>query len=151
MSQSSFKYPPGGLLQVKGVVSKKELLDPKQRDANGDPCLLVIKNGTATGVTLGRGTGLQSIVRTYNKQGVEATSWELAIYPYDKEHAPFSQGGDSGSIVVDGEGQIVGMITGGTNGIQTSSADVTYVTPYHWLQDRIAEAFPNSFHYPIQK
>ena len=61
--QLDFKYPLGGLLQVKGVVKEAELRSPKQLDANGEECLLVVKNGKTTGVTIGRVTGIESVIR----------------------------------------------------------------------------------------
>jgi hypothetical protein len=46
------------------------------------------------------------------------------VYSYSHDSGPFSDGGDSGSIVVNGKGQIVGLLTAG-NGV-TDSTDVTY-------------------------
>ena len=142
----SFEYPVDSLLKVKGVVKEDEIRKPKQLDANGEPCFIVIKNGRTTGVTIGRGTGIESFVRDC-KNGVEGTSMEMAIYPYSYRDGAFSAKGDSGSIVVDGQGRIVGMITAGTG--STDSTDVTYLTPYFWLEERVKQAFPNSYLYPI--
>jgi hypothetical protein len=72
---------------------------------------------------------------------------EMAIYAYGHRDGAFSAEGDSGSIVVDGQGRIVGMITGGTGA--TDEADVTYLTPYFWLEERVKQAFPESYLYPI--
>ena len=146
-SRSFFKYPVGGRLKVKGVVEEDEIRKPKQLDANGEECLIVIKTGKTTGVTIGRGTGIESFVRTYDVYGIRRTSMEIAIYPYSHRDGAFSAPGDSGSIVVDGQGRIVGMLTGGTGA--TDSFDVTYLTPYFWLDERIKQAFPKSFLYPI--
>ncbi|KAM6489864.1 hypothetical protein JOM56_013416, partial [Amanita muscaria] len=41
--------------------------------------------------------------------------------------------GDSGSIIADPMGRIVGLLTGGSG--QTDSTDVTYATPFYWLLD----------------
>jgi hypothetical protein len=145
--RSDFKYPVGGLLQVKGVVKEAELRNPKQLDANGEECLLVVKNGKTTGTTIGRGTGIESIIREYDEYGIKRTSMEFTVYPYSHRDGAFSARGDSGSIVVDGQGCIVGLLTGGSG--MTDSTDVTYVTPYFWLEERIKNAFPNSYLYPI--
>jgi hypothetical protein len=134
-------------LKVKGVVKEDEIRKPKQLDANGEECLIVIKNGKTTGATIGRGTGIESFVREYDHYGIKRTSMEIAIYPYSHKDGAFSAGGDSGSIVVDGQGYIVGMLTGGTGA--TESTDVTYLTPYFWLDERVKQAFPNSHLYPI--
>ena len=48
-------------------------------------------------------------------------------------------------VVVDGLGRIMGLLTGGTG--LTEAADVTYLTPYFWIEKRIKQAFPNSFLY----
>ncbi|KAF9505055.1 hypothetical protein BS47DRAFT_1374340 [Hydnum rufescens UP504] len=146
--RSSFKFPVGALLKVKGVVGEDDLCRPKQLDANGEPCLLVVKNGNTTNVTLGRGTGLESIVRTIDEYGVQMTSREFAIYPYSRKDGPFSAPGDSGSIVVDGNGRIVGLLTGGSGA--TDATDVTYITPYYWLEKRIKDVFPDSYLYPMK-
>ncbi|KAH8115251.1 hypothetical protein DFH11DRAFT_1688466 [Phellopilus nigrolimitatus] len=123
---SSFNYPIGGLLQVKGIVEEEEIRQPKSLDANGEECLILIKNGRSTGVTIGRGTGIESF----------STSMEIAIYPYSHKDGAFSAPGDSGSIVVDGLGRIVGLLTGGSG--KTDSTD------------KIKKAFPNSYLYPIK-
>jgi hypothetical protein len=114
---------------------------PKQLDADGERCLLVIENGRSTHDTFGRGSGIESFVlvdcansvRTINEYDLQETSKEFAVYPY----SPFSAPGDSGSIVTDGQGRIVG------------TTDVTYVTPYFWLQQRI-KVFPGSHLYPME-
>jgi hypothetical protein len=134
-------------LKVKGVVKEDEIRKPKQLDTNGEECLIVIKNGKTTGVTIGRGTGIESFVRQYDDYGIKRTSMEIAIYPYSHRDGAFSAKGDSGSIVVDWQGRIVGMLTGGAGAIE--STDVTYLTPYFWLDERVKQAFPNSYLYPI--
>ena len=68
--RSDFKYPLGGLFQVKGVVKKAELRSPKQLDANGDKCFLVVKNGRTTEVTIGRVTGIESVIREYGEHPI---------------------------------------------------------------------------------
>ena len=36
-----FKYPPGGLLQLQGVVNEAELHSPTMLDKNGEACLFI--------------------------------------------------------------------------------------------------------------
>ena len=146
-ARTSFKYPRGRLLQFRGVIKEHELRHPTMLDRNGEECLLVIKNGKGTGVTIGRATGIMSFVREYFEDGTHGTSMELAIYPYGHGDGAFSAPGDSGSIVVDGKGRIVGLLTGGAG--MTDSTDVTYATPFYWLFERIKEHFPNAHLYPI--
>jgi len=147
--RSSFEYPVSGLLQVKGIVKEEEIRQPTSLDANGEECLIVIKNGKSTGVTIGRGTGIESFVRVYHDYGIKSTSTEIAIHPYNHKDGAFSAPGDSGSIVVDGLGRIVGLLTGSSG--TTDSTDVTYVTPYFWVEEQIKKAFPDSYLYPIKE
>ncbi|KZT05709.1 uncharacterized protein LAESUDRAFT_726637 [Laetiporus sulphureus 93-53] len=145
--RSDFKYPPGGLLQVRGVVKDDEIRKPQQLDANGEKCLIVVKNGKTTGTTLGRLAGMESFVRRYPEHGIKKTSIEIAVYPYSNKDGAFSARGDSGAIVVDSKGRVVGLLVGGagTNG----EFDVTYLTPYWWIEKQMKKVFPNCFLYEI--
>lgn len=144
---TNFKYPRDGLMQLRDFVKDGELRHPTMLDANGEQCLIVVKNGAATGVTLGRATGIESFVREYKDYAIYSTSMEIAVYPYSHKDGAFSARGDSGSVVGDANSRIVGMLTGGAG--QTDSTDVTYVSPYYFLDGRIKKAFPNSYLYSI--
>ena len=79
---------------------------------------------------------------------------EFARYPLrlpstrtSHEDDAFSTPGDSGSIVADGEGRIDGILTGGAG--RTDSTDVSYLSPYYWVERHITAAFPNAHLYPI--
>jgi len=146
-SRTSFKYPRGGLLQLRDVAKENELRNPTTLDTNGEKCLIVVKNGNTTGVTIGRATGIESFVREYCGTPSESTSMEVAIYPYSHQDGAFSAPGDSGSIIADANSRIVGILTGGAG--QTNSTDVTYASPYYWVEERIKKAFPNSYLCPI--
>ena len=61
--------------------------------------------------------------------------------------APFSAPGDSGSILTDGKERIVGILTGDAG--LTGSTDVTYVSPYYWVEERIKAVFLNVHLHPI--
>ncbi|KAG7098281.1 hypothetical protein E1B28_000244 [Marasmius oreades] len=89
-------------------------------DASGEDCLIV-KNGDRH---QDHATGIES---------------------HNDGH--FSAPRDSGSVVTDANGRIVGMITGGTG--LTGSTDITYVTPYYFLDECIKKVFPNSYLFPI--
>lgn len=39
----SFIYPLGGLLQVEGLVSEREIRQPQQRDSDGEECIIVLQ------------------------------------------------------------------------------------------------------------
>ncbi len=136
-------------LQARGIVQPEDVRNPKHRDDNDEPCLFVIKNGRTSGTTLGRATGLESFTRTFDEYGIKQTSTEIAIVSYGraKGHSgePFSRKGDSGSIVLDRAGRILGMVTGGAG--NADSMDISYATPYGYLDKKIREAFPKSFLY----
>ncbi|KAF5387096.1 hypothetical protein D9615_001610 [Tricholomella constricta] len=142
---SNFEYPRGGLLQVKDVMKDDEIRKPQQLDANGEKCLIVVKNGKATGTTIGRLSGMESFVRRQPEHGIKKTSIEIAIYSYSHKDGAFSAPGDSGAIVVDSKGRIVGMIVAGAGAMEEN--DVTYLTPYWWIEEQIKKVFPDCFLY----
>lgn len=142
---TSFKYPRNRLLPLRGVIEEDEMCFPNMHDADGEQCLIVIKNGCTTGVTIGRATGIKSFVREHFPDGTQKTSKEWAILAYDHESGAFSAPGDSGAIIVDGKGRIGGLLTGGTG--QTAATDVTYASPFYWLLQRIQNHFPNAHLY----
>jgi hypothetical protein len=146
--QSDFRYPLGGLLQVKGVVKEAEPCSPMQLNAEGEECLLVVKNGKTTGVTIGRLTGIESVIREYDEFGLTGTGKRTSlVYSESHKDGLFSAPGDSGSIVVDGEGRLVGLLTGGSGTVE--STDVTYIVPYFYLEESVMKVFPGCFLYPI--
>ncbi|KAH9033043.1 hypothetical protein EDB84DRAFT_1270390 [Lactarius hengduanensis] len=141
-NRASFQYPLGGLLPVQGVIAEDELRRPQTHDADGEPCSMVIKNGSATGTTIGRANGIKSFVRQHFPDGNHETSMEWAILGHGLSSRGFSAPGDSGAIIVDGKGRIGGLLTGGSG--RTDSTDVTYATPFYWLlEECIKTRFPN--------
>ena len=88
--RSSFEYPVRGLLQIKGMLKEEEIHQPTLLDKKGEECLIVIKNGNSTGVTIGRGSGIESFIREYSDYGIKSTSMEIAIYPYNHKSDTFS-------------------------------------------------------------
>jgi hypothetical protein len=129
-------------------VKDKEIRQPQHLDANGEKALLVVKNGSTTGTTIGRVNGLDSFTRVYSNYGIEKTSIETAILPYDKQRGAFSALGDSGAIILDRAGRIVALLTGG--GGTTDEIDVTYGTPYWWLEEQIKKTFPDCYLYEVR-
>lgn len=141
--RTAFEYPHNRLLPLRDIIPEDRLLEPNAFDDDDEPCSFVIKNGTATGVTIGRTTGMFSFVRDH-LTGEESTQW--AIYNYDHESDVFSAPGDSGAVIVNGLGHIGGVLTGGTG--KTGYEDVTYGTPMSWLWPRIKEKFPDAHLFP---
>lgn len=103
--------------------------------------MVVVKNGRTTHTTIGWVSELKSLVRHYDYVNLDFTSRELTIIPYGgSAYGAFSGGGDSGSIIAERNGRIVGLLTGG--GGATNATDVTFATPYYELEKRIEEALP---------
>jgi hypothetical protein len=127
-----------------GTITDDLMRNPDMWDSDGEPWLLVVKSGNATGTTIGRANGVFSIVRDYfNDMSVNQTSMEWGIINYDSKSEVFSEPGDSGSVIADIRGRIGGMLTGGSG--KTNSSDMTYATPFWWLLGRIrANGFPNA-------
>ncbi|KAI0298529.1 hypothetical protein BC826DRAFT_1103029 [Russula brevipes] len=147
VDKANYRYPPVGLLQAHGVVQDDEIRNPQHLDVNGEKCLLVVKNGLTTGTTVGRANGLESFTRIYDDYGIEHTSIEIAVLPYDNTRGKFSDTGDSGSIVLARDGRIVGILTGGAG--PTDEIDITYLTPYWWVEQQIKDKYPGCFLYEV--
>ena len=143
----SFNYPADRLLKLRGTISDAEMRCPTTLDENRETCLMVIKDGSTTGVTIGRANGIMSFVREYSNNNCHQESKEWAILPYDHKSGPFSARGDSGAVVVDGQGRIGGIITGGSG--TTSSTDISYVTPIGFLLKSIKANFPDAHLNPV--
>ena len=118
-------------------------------DVFGRECLLVIKNGLGTGTTVGRANGLESFTREYDENGIALTSIELAVLTYDRVRGTFSAPGDSGSVVLARDGRIVGILTGGTAPRGFWYHDITFLTPYWWLEKQIKAKYPGCFLYEV--
>lgn len=142
-----YHYPEDGLLQAYGVVQDNEMRDPQHLDVHGEKCLLVVKHGMATGTTVGRVNGLESFTRIYTYPGINQTYMEIAVLNYGQPHGKFSSRGDSGSVVLDRIGRIVGIITGGAG--PTGETDISYLTPYWSIEEQIKFKFPDSFLYDV--
>ncbi|KAK0218127.1 hypothetical protein IW262DRAFT_1483789 [Armillaria fumosa] len=131
-SAHSFTYPIDRLLRLKGTIPDEEMCHPTALDQNNDPCLMVMKHGNTTGLTVGRANDVCSYARYYYNGDIAETSKEWAILPFDSKSGAFSDKGDSGSVIVDSQGRIGGLLTGGTIGVMPSF-DLTYATPISFL------------------
>ncbi|KAL1761683.1 hypothetical protein FB107DRAFT_285953 [Schizophyllum commune] len=128
-----FTYPENGLLPLHGILPVADIANPKRA-----PCR-VIKRGLATQTTIGTLSAFLATVRHYSLSGTFDTD-ELAILS-DSE-ASFSRVGDSGSVIVDGLGRYVGLLTSGMGEAQTS--DITYATPMESVWKIIQQKFPGA-------
>lgn len=121
--KATFRYPDDRLLPLHSMITEELMREPDMLDHDNEACLLVIKDGNAADVTIGRATGIFSFVCDNDKL---RSPWS-AIYNYDNKSGVFSAPGDSGSIIVDGLGCIGGLLTDGTG--KTETSDATYATP----------------------
>lgn len=135
-SRTVFKFPPNRQLKITGIVTRERLANPDCFDSNNEPCLIVLKDGGASDLTVGRYAGLEA----YLCDDLGQESIELAIYNYNKQSGDFSAKGDSGSLIVDGMGNMVGVLHSGMpKGV---SSHVTYATPAWWIVKQIRGKYP---------
>lgn len=134
------RHTEDGYLKVSGVVPRSDFEDPPHVDHNGDRCLIVIKNGATSNVTIGYANSLESSTRIYGSTHENTyTSHKIAVIPHECEKHAFSGPGDSGSVVLDRDGRIVGLLTSG-NGL-AGTTDWSYITPFRLLQNQIEARF----------
>ncbi|KAK7447047.1 hypothetical protein VKT23_014257 [Stygiomarasmius scandens] len=133
----SFDYPDDRLLRLRGTIPDDEMRRPTACNQDDEHCLVVIKRGITTGLTIGRANNICSYSRNYFGHGHARNSKEWAILPYNSKSGPFSDKGDSGSVIVDGLGRIGGLLTGGAGFMDSS--DITYATPISFLLKRMQE------------
>lgn len=141
--------PDDLLLQIQDYVREAEFRDPQNYDVHNAKTLLAVKNGRTTGTTFGRVNGLESITRHHSEHGIETKAVEIIVCGYDTktgENEKFSDGGDSGSMVVGRDGRIIGPLTGG--GGPTAKTDKTYITPFYALKKEIEKKYPKAFVLP---
>ncbi|CAK7270898.1 hypothetical protein SEPCBS57363_004340 [Sporothrix epigloea] len=134
------------LLRLQGTVPVKELLDHSSSSviADHDGCRnVVMKRGYGTRLSAGMVLDVESVVR-HCFDGIEEESYELAVMhlsdpPEIDSHlsCAFAACGDSGAVVFDLKGRIVGMLTSGSG--NTDWADCSYVTPIAKLQSDIEQ------------
>ena len=133
----SFKYPRNRLLKLYGTISDEEMWkpNPKTLDHANEPCIMVIKRGHASDLTVGRLNTIRSFTRVYFKGQPGQISKEVAVLSHSSKSAAFSAPGDSGSAVVDGKGRFAGLLTGGAG--VTEAFDCTYLTSINFLLQRM--------------
>ena len=139
--------PADLLLQLEDHVPEDEMRDPQNYDVYNAKTLLAVKNGRATGTTFGRVNGFESITREYHPDhdgGRKVDAVEVLVLDYHTDtdtktarNDRFSDEGDSGAMVVDRRGRLVGPVTGGGGTDRSKS----YITPYHRLKRQIEGQF----------
>ena len=131
---SSFEYPGDRLLQFHGTVSDQEMFrpDPRNKDHNDDLVIMVLKNGNASDLTVGRLNTIRAFLREYFEGKPGKISKEVGVFPRNWRSGPFSEPGDSGSAVIDAIGRVCGILTGGDG--TTDVSDCAFVTSINFLK-----------------
>jgi hypothetical protein len=109
------------------------------RDENDEPCLIVGKSGRSSGVTWGTANEVMSVTRK-TPAAVNSKEWCML----SSISKPFSEAGDSGSVIFDLRGRIGGIMSSGMG--LTDSLDTTYATPMDWLLSDIKEQLKEPIH-----
>ncbi|KAA1471460.1 hypothetical protein DENSPDRAFT_880503 [Dentipellis sp. KUC8613] len=148
---TSFKYPNNRLLSFSGTVPDDQMYkpDPKTKDQDIDPVIMVMKNGNKTGFTVGRLNTIRAFVRTYFEGKPGTMSKEIAVLPRSSKSGTFSDKGDSGSVVIDGKGRVCGLLTGGDGA--TDVSDCTFLSSITWLIKCLAFYGINANIFPTKK
>ncbi|KAL1666677.1 hypothetical protein GGF50DRAFT_50228 [Schizophyllum commune] len=137
-----------GMLRAGQPVTHAELESLTHPDIDSSKFLKVVKHGRTTGVTFGHAHGYDSVIRDPGDYGKPYRSCEIAVYPCrapGQSTSDFARGGDSGSIVLDLDGRIVGLLTGVKESQGTNIC--TYLTPYWWLEPELKALFPSISRY----
>ena len=133
--QFEFNFPGDRLFRLQGTISGHEMRNPEIYNETRDGCIMVLKRGKTTDLTVGRANNIISYTRFSFGGNYIGVSKEWAITPFNNTSGAFSAKGDSGSVVVDGAGRIGGLLTGGSG--LTDPTDVTYVTPIDFIMTTI--------------
>ncbi|KAI9460941.1 hypothetical protein BJY52DRAFT_1117551 [Lactarius psammicola] len=138
VNPSSFEYPGDRLLRCFRTVPDQEMFrpDPRNKDHDDDPVIMVLKNGNTSKLTVGRLNTIRAFVREYFNGVAGKMSKEVSVLPRNSKSGPFSARGDSGSVVIDAIGRICGILTGGDGA--TDVSDCTFVTSINFLVKRLA-------------
>ncbi|THH18300.1 hypothetical protein EW146_g2669 [Bondarzewia mesenterica] len=110
---------------------------PKTLDHDNNSCIMVIKRGNASDLTIRCLNTIRLITRVYLKSQPGQMSKEVIILSRNSKSGAFSRPGDSGSAVIDGKGRLAGLLTGGAG--DTEVSDCTYLTSINFLFKCILE------------
>lgn len=122
----------GGEHIIRGTRTDSDLLE------KGLESCQVFKRGRATGLT--RGTINSIRQKRYIRYWGRMVCWYsslLAIEGIEDEDQPFSQPGDSGAVVFDEEGCVIGLLIGGTQTGGKNERGLTYALPIEPVLERL--------------
>lgn len=139
--RTAFQYPEGRKLKIRGVVPPEVLAKPDDMiDSEGWPCIVVGKDGSTTGLTFGSYAGLESFVSDDDVESIE-----LGIYNLSRDDRVFSDYGDSGALIWDSLGRVLGQLHSGQFKKKNLTwSHIMYATPGWWLLQRIKARYPDA-------
>ncbi|KAH6906946.1 hypothetical protein BKA70DRAFT_1491731 [Coprinopsis sp. MPI-PUGE-AT-0042] len=141
---SKFEYPYDGLLSLRGILTADQITKPDTSNIPVDHIRRVIKRGSRSHTTVGTLTRYLAFVRKYSLLG-HVDSLEVPILSHERETGTFARGGDSGSVIVSPNGELVALLTGGAvNSNGRGGADISFATPFEWIWDLVKERFPGA-------
>ncbi|KAJ3486163.1 hypothetical protein NLI96_g4440 [Meripilus lineatus] len=115
------------LLELKNYIPKAEI----------NTSLMVLKRGFGTNLTVGQigPMDMPSYYVEYNpERSICLKGWPITPLP---EQKPFSNVGDSGSVIVDSDGRLCGILLGGLTRGEGSPQFITYTIPICHLIERM--------------
>ena len=108
-NRKGFKFPANRLLKIGKTLTRQLLAKPDCVDEFGDPLYVVGNYGSKTDLTLGRYSGLEGYIST----DIGLESRELIVYNFDLASGDFSDHGDSGALMFNGEGGGLALLHSG--------------------------------------
>ncbi|KAI0768163.1 hypothetical protein BD413DRAFT_614815 [Trametes elegans] len=128
-----FRFPDERKLRIVACATEDDFAHPAEFDAEGQRCLMVGKDGSTMGLTVGRYAGVMSFIG----HEVDIVSRELGIYNAGLDVADSSsKKGDPGSLIWHprtGAACMVGQLHSGRNKGQTTGNHIIYATPVWYL------------------
>ncbi|KAH6919021.1 hypothetical protein BKA70DRAFT_39343 [Coprinopsis sp. MPI-PUGE-AT-0042] len=133
----AYDNAPRQVQKIGGVLTQEQLAKPV--GGARPEGLTVGKIGSTTDLTLGRLSGLEAFAWSVD---TDQESREMVIFNYDRESGSFSDKGDSGSLVFDGRGRMVGFVHSGTR--YDECTHVTLATPAWWVLEQVKLKYPHA-------
>ena len=108
-NRTGFKFPANRLLKIGKALTRQLLAKPDCVNGKGDPLYVVGKYGSKTGLRLGRYSSLEGYICT----DIGLESKEVVVYNFDLASGDFSDHGDSGTLIWNGEGGGLALLHSG--------------------------------------
>jgi len=126
------------------MLTAEQVNNPNRTDVEDGFIPSIIKRGMSTKTTVGTMTKFRSHIRRYVPLGGHRDSVEVTILPHPELPGPFSQGGDSGALIIDASFRFVALLTGGSGLANNDLSDMTYGTLFEWIWGLVQTKFPGA-------